>query len=382
MSDKFAGIADRVREVIEASRLTHRAFAAAVEMEPDKLSKSLAGSRRFTSLELALIAETGDVTVDWLLTGRKRPEPLLAARTAVDTPASLDGAIARAQAYDDVYDTLERVGHGRAAVPLHKVPRKGRNIDQGEALAEAALAAIADAGRLPDMDEDLPGVIEAVFGIDVAIEPIPGRPDGLSYSRDGFRLALVDSAKVWTRQRYTLAHELGHVLAGDAQQLQLDVDVQASETRHRSGEMRANAFAAALLMPARRLRARFPSEVDRAGFARAVGELRVSPSALSWRLLNLGLVDDAQRDEFGSMSTWDAAEQGGWTDRHLEFVQRQTMTRVPTDLLNRAHRAYQAGEISARLLAMILDISPEEFLAGDNASVLGSKAGDEPAFVP
>ena len=159
MSDKFAGIADRVREVIEASRLTHRAFAAAVEMEPDKLSKSLAGSRRFTSLELALIAETGDVTVDWLLTGRKRPEPLLAARTAVDTPASLDGAIARAQAYDDVYDTLERVGHGRAAVPLPKVPRKGRNIDQGEALAEAALAAIADAGRLPDMDEDLPHAI-------------------------------------------------------------------------------------------------------------------------------------------------------------------------------------------------------------------------------
>jgi Zn-dependent peptidase ImmA (M78 family) len=383
MSDKFGGITGRVREVIDRSGMTQRAFAAGAEMDPDKLNKSLAGSRRFTSLELALIADASGVTVDWLLTGRTQHAPLVAARVDVERPVGLDEAVARAQQYDDVYEALECVGYGRTESPaLPRARTAGRNVEQGAALAAAALTAIAKAGRLDDLADDLPAVIESVFGIDVGIEALPGDPDGLSYSRDGFRLVLVDSGKVWTRQRYTLAHELGHILAGDAQELQLDVDVQASATRRRATEMRANAFAAEFLMPDSRIHAVFSSGVDRTRFAQTVGELRVSPSALSWRLLNLKLIDDARRSELGGMSTWDAADQGGWTDRHLEFVQQQTMTRVPGDLLDRAHQAYQAGEISARLLALILNITPDEFLEGERPGEFDDAGGDQQGFVP
>ena len=58
------GVEERVRQLIKESDLTHTEFGARIGLEKTKLSKSLAGSRRFTSLELALVAEQGGVTVD------------------------------------------------------------------------------------------------------------------------------------------------------------------------------------------------------------------------------------------------------------------------------------------------------------------------------
>jgi hypothetical protein len=74
-------IVDRVRIVLGQSAESQTSSASAIGMTEDKLSKSLNGVRRFTSLELALIAEVGGVTVDWLLTGKTPARPLVAART-------------------------------------------------------------------------------------------------------------------------------------------------------------------------------------------------------------------------------------------------------------------------------------------------------------
>ncbi|MEV5006615.1 MULTISPECIES: TetR/AcrR family transcriptional regulator [unclassified Streptomyces] len=62
--------AQRVRQVIEAVADTHRDFAVRIGLEPTKLSKSLRGNRRFTPEELAAVAATGGVSVDWLVHGR------------------------------------------------------------------------------------------------------------------------------------------------------------------------------------------------------------------------------------------------------------------------------------------------------------------------
>jgi Zn-dependent peptidase ImmA (M78 family)/transcriptional regulator with XRE-family HTH domain len=385
------GIADRVREVIGRSRLSQAAFAAVIDMEPTKLSKSLSGSRRFTSLELALIAESAQVSVDWLLTGREDHAPKMAARVAdgaVVDGAVVDGAVvndavARAQDYDDVYEVLERVGYGKTVTaPRISVGQPGdRFVDQGTAMATAARRAIETHGLAVRALRDLPAVVETVFGIDVGVESLPGAADGLSYSRDGFRLALVSNRKSWTRQRFTLAHEVGHILAGDAQELQVDLNVLSSDTERKGTEIRANAFAAELLMPAELVRSTLARNVDDKQFAKLVGILGVSPSALALRCFNLGLIDGGRRRKLGTLSAWEAAELGGWVEDHIALVQRQTMTRVPSDLLDRAHRAYHAGKISARPLATILNITAEEFLEGDELE-LGGATGDQPAFIP
>ena len=51
-----------------------------IGLDDSKLSKSLGGIRRFSSLDLARIAEQCDVTVDWLVTGEE-PALAMASRT-------------------------------------------------------------------------------------------------------------------------------------------------------------------------------------------------------------------------------------------------------------------------------------------------------------
>lgn len=75
--------------------------------------------------------------------------------------------------------------------------------------------------------------------------------------------------------------------------------------------MRANAFASAFLMPARTITESW-SDVGQDTFARLVGEFRVSPSALSWRLRNLRLVDEVQRRQLCRLNLRECAERRGW----------------------------------------------------------------------
>ncbi|WP_051341875.1 TetR/AcrR family transcriptional regulator [Pseudonocardia spinosispora] len=63
-------VAERVRELIEASGGTQRSFAEDIGLDETKLSKALAGRRRFSAQELVTIADRAGVTVNWLLHGR------------------------------------------------------------------------------------------------------------------------------------------------------------------------------------------------------------------------------------------------------------------------------------------------------------------------
>lgn len=85
------------------------------------------------------------------------------------------------------------------------------------------------------------------------------------------------------RQRFTLAHEIGHaVLHGGSDEVDFRKDIDSPRTRK---EIEANSFAANLLMP----REHFSQVWKTQG--RAWAELRfgVSQSAAKYRALNLGL---------------------------------------------------------------------------------------------
>lgn len=88
--------------------------------------------------------------------------------------------------------------------------------------------------------------VEDKFNVDVAIEPLEHGLDGLAISRQGYSLIMVSSSIAAHRQRYTIAHELGHLMAGDQGDI-IDENINYSRT---PAETRANAFAAAFLMPA------------------------------------------------------------------------------------------------------------------------------------
>ena len=241
---------DRVRTLISESGLTQHDFAQQVGLDDSKLSKALGGSRRFSSLDLARIADLCKVTVDWLITGDE-PPLALAART---TGGSAGTAIREARRLSTMRSDLADLGFGQPWQPVDVDLGTGSWTEQGSRLAAAALA------RMEQLDGsaqqgDLAGLVEAVFGADVAVLDLGNGFDGLATSSDEVKLIVLATSPVPARQRFTLAHELGHLLAGDDQGVHLDEDIFDKAQAKNPSEMRANAFAASFLMPEQTLRA-------------------------------------------------------------------------------------------------------------------------------
>ncbi|MFL6054645.1 MAG: TetR family transcriptional regulator C-terminal domain-containing protein [Actinoallomurus sp.] len=95
-------LTDRVYDVIRASGLSQREFGARIGLDSTKLSKSLRGVRRFRNEELARIAESCAVSVDWLLRGSSSPAP-------VETAPVEDGR--RGEILEAAWRLIARIGY-------------------------------------------------------------------------------------------------------------------------------------------------------------------------------------------------------------------------------------------------------------------------------
>ncbi|MGW2214041.1 ImmA/IrrE family metallo-endopeptidase [Nonomuraea sp. NPDC001684] len=117
------------------------------------------------------------------------------------------------------------------------------------------------AGKVRDAlglgDEPIPDLVSLVerCGIPVAFQPLPHNLHGINVRDDSNgrvrRAIVVSSADYWSRQRFTLAHELCHGLYDDEGQVIVD-EVELPQTLP---ELRAEAFARHLLLPMGALRA-------------------------------------------------------------------------------------------------------------------------------
>ncbi|MEZ0066956.1 transcriptional regulator with XRE-family HTH domain [Streptacidiphilus sp. MAP12-20] len=348
-------VSGRVRTVIRAAGLSHAAFAGRVGITPDKLSKSLNGVRRFSSLDLALIAEAGQVSVDWLLTGRQVTPAGVAARG--DAAAHGQSLSERAERYTAAYDVLDLLGRAPELPRLPTLPEGGPE-QQGEQLAvqvarELHRTVPEPASLLPT--GELLALVEQTHGVDFAVTELPGAVDGFAWQEAGFRLALARRDERWTRQRFTLAHELGHLLAGDAVQPLAESPV-APGRQAEPDEVRANAFAAALLMPEAEVR-EAAATLD---FAAVVVRFRVSPSALAARLRRLGLVDAAEHARLRRRTTAECHLAAGAMDAYLREAALATAERPPARLADGLWSAFEAGETTLRPLAALLGMAPSE----------------------
>jgi Zn-dependent peptidase ImmA (M78 family) len=226
-----------------------------------------------------------------------------------------------------------------------------RLVDQAANLARDVrkVAGVGDAD-IPELAE----FCESRLGIDVAVEPLPQGLDGVSVARGDYRLALISSSIPATRQRYTLAHEIGHLAGGDTDGITIDEDLYGSRSNK---ERRANSFAAALIMPETSLRAALGPGGPTAG---AVGAMllkyKVSVDALAFRLHNVRLVDEAGRDRVRDMSARKLALLAGHIAEYQRQLQDFGARRFPTGLLSRTLEAYSSGKVSIRILARLVGI--------------------------
>lgn len=165
---------------------------------------------------------------------------------------------------------------------------------------------------------------------------------------------IIQRREVEGRRNFGLAHELFHILTWDAMPPERSEEVR--ETGGNRVEQLANNFAAAVLMPASSLKqkgdwSRLAEEDLIAQLNAVADELRVTSSALRWRLVSLGELKPAV-----ARSLPEAA---------LLYNGRKVVHEVTPALFSRRFvevlaLAIEAGYVSARRLAGVLSLAVED----------------------
>ncbi len=354
-------LAARVRAAIDRAGLRYSDLAQRVGLSPSALSRALSGQRDFRSLELALIAEELGVSVESLTS--ETPTPVqsvsIAARVQPNASPAVERALDRVATMTELADLLSSLGLPSKAPGRYRIPAVAAAYKQGEQLAinvrDALGLGIAD---LPSDIDSFSTYIEKMMGIDISLEPLPSGLDGVSASKGNFRLALVSTRISATRQRWTLAHEIGHIVAEDSDSILVDENVWSG--RAVPIETRANAFAAEFLVPSAALAAEVggDTELTEEVIGYLLGRFRVSLDALAFRLHNTGLVDYQDRDRIRAMSSRAIALRAG---RVAELQSRQDR-RLPRRLVGNLVEAYVRGQVGVRPFAALLEVEPESLL--------------------
>lgn len=141
-------------------------------------------------------------------------------------------------------------------------------------------------------------------GTQVRYRKFDGSISGLLLRTDEGTVVGVHAQHARTRQRFTIAHELGHYLLHDGRPAIVEHLHRSARVNFRDGtsalatdreEIEANQFAAALLMPADIVDEEFAQLLGRHSEERIVALLarrfEVSTQAMRFRLMNLALID-------------------------------------------------------------------------------------------
>ena len=140
--------------------------------------------------------------------------------------------------------------------------------------------------------------IATAEGARIYRDALDGDLSGFLYSESGEAVIGVNTHHASVRQRFTVAHELGHLLLHNHDQLHVDYKFRSGSSSEGNDpeEIEANLFAAELLMPASFLAEDLQgSPIDFADadvVYRLAKKYGVSAQALTIRLVTLGYLPD------------------------------------------------------------------------------------------
>jgi Zn-dependent peptidase ImmA (M78 family) len=146
-----------------------------------------------------------------------------------------------------------------------------------------------------------PAEVASRLGLVVRYEPFSDDLSGVLMRKPEGSIVAVNSKHGAARQRFTIAHEIGHHILQHKGDLFIDQTVLnrrdgRSSYAIDSQEIEANAFAAALLMPRQQVTDELiclinSSKVEQQNLAKELASrFQVSEQAMRFRLVNLGLI--------------------------------------------------------------------------------------------
>ncbi len=157
---------------------------------------------------------------------------------------------------------------------------------------------------LEGFEEQLPIDIQAIIqahNIAIRKQPLEEAVSGMLVVKNGHAIIGVNESHHPNRQRFTLAHELGHfLLHGNSSSIFIDASPvffrdETSSQGSKLREIEANAFAAELLMPEPMLRKVTKNQTldafDEGAVRRLAAQFGVSTQAITIRLTKLGLIN-------------------------------------------------------------------------------------------
>ena len=198
-----------------------------------------------------------------------------------------------------------------------------------------------------DPQEPLPDLLTAVeelAGVPVVIAPLGEGVAGAFRRVDDFELLFVNGDQALSRQRFTLAHELGHVRCGHDVAVHYDTYETLAGKATSSAEVQANSFAGEFLVPAAGLKARVHDEPGLEHVVTLAAIYGTSPISMVFSLFRAGVASDAVRDRLR-----DAVN----ADEHGPLVEELGLA-WPEDRMTQIARPYLSPAIADSALGAAL----------------------------
>lgn len=244
-------IGRRLRFAREHRQITQETASAVLGLQRSAISLMESGQRQVSTLELTRLAGLYGQSFEWFVSPKislEQEDPVIALLRADSGLQSeeVQEHASRCLRLLEEGASLRRLTGRRAVIslPRHELPAPrsvGQAIAQGQHVAEQERRRL-DLGNAPiKVPETL-----ARQNIWTAVLPLPDEVSGLFLCRPDFGVAIVANLNQSSvRRQFSYAHEHGHAL--------MDRDEPATITKIHNAktrtEQRANAFAAAFLMP-------------------------------------------------------------------------------------------------------------------------------------
>ncbi|MFE4423650.1 helix-turn-helix domain-containing protein [Streptomyces sp. NPDC056817] len=360
-------VGERIRRERERAGLNQRELAKRAQLSQPTLTRIETGTRaNVTLVELDRLAGALDIPVRLLTSGDPvRERVQIAARINEAVAAEREAALRRTLEVLELDARLDKLGAtatqqrkpaGYLPVPDEQLPRE----QQARELAHRVRTALhLGCAPIADVDE----LIEQLTGVDTAVLQLPKTTDGFT-ATDPVRettLIAVRVCDVPERQRFSFAHELGHLLWNDGAQ------VHELDDERTPGEKRCDAFARHLLAPEEGIKAwlsaeRFTesSRVNERTAALLARHFRVSFPVILIQLEAMSLITAEQKKELWGTTGVQLAQRYGWGPAYEQEQEAAQAVRAPRRILERAVEAYRQNLLGVRALAMLEGRKPEE----------------------
>ena len=363
----------RLASARASAGLSQEAVAREIGIPRTAVSHIETGQRSVSGLELARLALLYGMRIDDLFgsasltpTGTAAGEPLRFFRAAGALADETERWLVEADEKWRHYAGLELLVHGgqRYELPSYPVPL-GRPYQQGERLAQQERRRL-NLGAAPIRSVLALLEDEGVKVLLLRLGPRAEISGGYFFSEELGPCVVINEDELPSRRRFTAAHEYCHFLV-DREEVEGEICAQGK--RHEPFEQRANTFAAAFLLPADGVLDTLEDMGVVRGAVRAdevvhlMYRFGVSYEAVTWRLLNLGWIDVAHREELAAVSSTEVARRLGYD----EGMRPGETEPKPSRFRKLALDAWREGKLAPEELAGLLGVPQSEL-----ASVFGA----------